>query len=91
MINARYKKLTGMHAGHTYVVTGPANEIDNPMTWTWAQHKVADSIPLNEKGQANGLVKLSELNDETGFIPFENGVFNGKAMRYTAANILAET
>ncbi|MFO0991852.1 MAG: hypothetical protein U1E67_07985 [Hyphomicrobiales bacterium] len=33
MINARYKKLTGMHAGHTYVVTGPANEIDNPMTW----------------------------------------------------------
>ena len=34
MINTRYKKLTGMHAGHTYIVTGPANEIDNPMTWS---------------------------------------------------------
>jgi hypothetical protein len=34
MIDTRYKKLTGMHAGHTYTVTGPANEIDNPMTWS---------------------------------------------------------
>ncbi len=33
MIDTRYKKLTGMHAGHVYTVTGPANETDNPMTW----------------------------------------------------------
>jgi hypothetical protein len=34
MIDTRYKKLTGMHAGQTYVVTGPANETDNPLTWS---------------------------------------------------------
>lgn len=34
MIDTRYKKLTGMHAGHTYIVMGPANETDNPMTWS---------------------------------------------------------
>lgn len=31
MINTRYKKLTGMHAGHTYLVTAPYNEIETPM------------------------------------------------------------
>jgi len=54
MIDTRYKKLSGMHAGHTYVVTGPANEIDNPMTWSLR----AESNP-DERLQ----VKETELTD----------------------------
>jgi len=54
MIDTRYKKLTGMHAGHTYTVTGPANETDNPMTWSLR----ADSNP-DERLQ----VKETELAD----------------------------
>jgi hypothetical protein len=34
MINMGYKKLTGMHAGHFYVVTAPASEFESPMHWT---------------------------------------------------------
>ena len=33
MINTRYKKLTGMHIGHTYVVAAPASEMESPMRW----------------------------------------------------------
>ncbi|MBL8908401.1 MAG: hypothetical protein JNM20_17145 [Rhizobiales bacterium] len=54
MIDSRYKKLTGMHAGHTYVVTGPANETDTPMTWSLR----AETVP-DERLQ----VKETELND----------------------------
>ena len=54
MIDTRYKKLAGMHAGHTYIVTGPANEIDNPMTW--ALKSEADA---SERLQ----VKETELTD----------------------------
>ena len=34
MIDARYKKLTGMHAGHIYKVKAPASEMDSPMRWS---------------------------------------------------------
>ena len=34
MINTRYKKLSGMHAGHTYIVVAPYAEIETPMRWT---------------------------------------------------------
>ncbi len=33
MINSRYKKLSGMHAGHTYIVSAPYGEIESPMRW----------------------------------------------------------
>lgn len=33
MINGRYKKLSGMHAGHTYIVIAPYGEIETPMRW----------------------------------------------------------
>ena len=33
MINMRYKKLTGLHAGHSYVVTSPYSEIESPLRW----------------------------------------------------------
>ncbi len=42
MISARYRKLTGMHAGHSYVVMAPASEIDSPMRWTVQCETVAD-------------------------------------------------
>lgn len=34
MLKTRYRKLTGLHAGHVYVVTAPANEFETPMHWT---------------------------------------------------------
>lgn len=33
MINTRYKKLTGMHADHVYVVTAPYGEVESPLRW----------------------------------------------------------
>ena len=33
MIKSRYKKLTGMHAGHTYIVTAPYDEVKSPLRW----------------------------------------------------------
>ena len=41
MIDTRYKKLTGSHTGHTFIVMGPASEIDNPMLWSL--HDEADA------------------------------------------------
>ena len=49
MIDTRYKKLTGSHAGHTYVVTGPASEIDTPMTWSLRDEaNSASRLTINE-------------------------------------------
>ena len=42
MINTRYKKLKGMHAGHAYVVMAPASEIDNPVRWMLHSETAAD-------------------------------------------------
>ena len=33
MLNTRYKKLTGMHAGHSYTVVAPYSEVENPLRW----------------------------------------------------------
>jgi hypothetical protein len=33
MIDTRYKKLSGVHAGHSFVVVAPYGEIDTPMRW----------------------------------------------------------
>jgi hypothetical protein len=33
MIDTRYRKLSGMHAGHTFVVGAPYGEIETPMRW----------------------------------------------------------
>jgi hypothetical protein len=33
VINTRYKKLFGMHAGHAFVVVAPYGEIETPMRW----------------------------------------------------------
>lgn len=42
MINIRYKKLTGLHAGHIYVVTAPASEFESPMHWTLQCETIKD-------------------------------------------------
>ncbi len=42
MLSMRYKKLTGMHMGHSYVVVEPASEIDSPMRWMLHCESVAD-------------------------------------------------
>lgn len=34
MLNTRFKKLSGLHAGHVYAVKAPANEMDAPMRWS---------------------------------------------------------
>ena len=51
MIDTRYKKLTGSHAGHTFIVTGPASEIDTPMMWSL-------------RDEANASNRLSVKEDE---------------------------
>jgi len=33
MTTRRYKKISGIHAGHSYIVTAPYGEIETPMHW----------------------------------------------------------
>jgi len=33
VINTRYKKLSGMHAGHSFLVIAPYGEIEIPLRW----------------------------------------------------------
>jgi hypothetical protein len=42
MINQRYKKLTGMHVDHIFVVTAPYGEIENRMRWMLSCQKTSD-------------------------------------------------
>jgi hypothetical protein len=61
-INARYRKLTGMHTGHTYLVAAPASEIDSPMRWVLHGETVADETLI---------VAEDELTDATRWQPVE--------------------
>jgi hypothetical protein len=42
MLNTRFKKLTGLHAGHVYQVKAPSNEMDAPMRWSLQCETLAD-------------------------------------------------
>jgi hypothetical protein len=42
MLKSRYRKLTGLHAGHVYEVTAPANEMDSPMRWSLQSETMKD-------------------------------------------------
>jgi hypothetical protein len=42
MLKRRYKKVTGLHAGHVYEVTAPANEMDSPMRWSLQSETMKD-------------------------------------------------
>jgi hypothetical protein len=62
MINARYKKLVGMHAGHTYIVTAPYDEIDPPLRWMLHCETVTDEKLI---------VDEDELSDNARWQPLE--------------------
>ncbi|MDP1701898.1 MAG: hypothetical protein Q8L53_13180 [Aestuariivirga sp.] len=62
MINMRYKKLTGMHTGHSYVVVEPASEIDSPMRWMLHCESVADEKLI---------VSEDELSDPKSWQPLD--------------------
>ncbi len=42
MMNTRFKKLSGLHAGHVYEVKAPVNEMDSPMRWSLQCEAIAD-------------------------------------------------
>lgn len=46
MINTRYKKLTGTHAGQVYVVIGPFSEIETPLRWVLHNETVDEDKPI---------------------------------------------
>jgi hypothetical protein len=56
MINTRYKKLTGLHAGHTYIVVAPFAEIEAPMRWT---------LQMEDNVEEKLVVAENELNNAT--------------------------
>jgi len=62
MVRTRYKKLTGMHAGHVYVVTAPASEIDTPMRW---------SLQSETKSDETLIVGEDDLADRSKWQPLD--------------------
>ena len=42
MLNTRFRKVSGLHAGHVYEVKAPANEMDTPMRWSLQCETLAD-------------------------------------------------
>lgn len=62
MINSKYKKLTGQHKGHLYVVVAPFSEIENPMRWELRNESNADDKPI---------VPENELTDPKLWMPVE--------------------
>lgn len=65
MIDARYKRLTGPHAGQTYVVLGPYSEIEHPMRWVL--HNAAHAKDKGTDDQA--IVPEDELSDPNRWQP----------------------
>jgi hypothetical protein len=56
MLKTRYKKLTGLHAGHVYEVTAPATEMDSPMRWSLQCETIKDQrliVAENELGDTS--------------------------------------
>lgn len=51
MISSRYKKLTGMHAGHCYVVSSPYSEVENPLQWMLHCETNADEKQIVDEGE----------------------------------------
>ena len=61
MIDARYRRLTGPHAGQVYVVLGPSSEIEHPIHWVL--HNADKSV--NDQA----IVLESELHDKARWQP----------------------
>lgn len=60
MINTRFKKLNGLHAGHSYIVKAPASEMDSPMRWSLQCETIKDQKLV---------VSEDELADKTRWQP----------------------
>lgn len=62
MRNMRYKKLSGLHAGHVYQVMGPVNELDSPMRW---------SLQSEDSKDQKLIVAEDELMDKARWQPMD--------------------
>ena len=60
MINSRYKKLIGDHAGQSYRIVGPSSEVETPLRW----------ILHNESNKADKVIVADdELRDAKQWLP----------------------
>jgi hypothetical protein len=60
MINSRYKKLIGDHAGQSYRIVGPNSEVETPLRW----------ILHNESNKADKVIVADdELRDAKQWLP----------------------
>lgn len=62
MLNTRFKKLTGLHAGHVYEVKGPANEMESPMRWSLQCETIKEQKLIVDEG---------ELGDKSRWQPLD--------------------
>jgi hypothetical protein len=46
MVNARYKRVSGTHAGQVYIVIGPFSEIETPLRWVLHNEADASDKPI---------------------------------------------
>lgn len=53
MINTRYRKLSGMHAGHAFVVVAPYGEIEMPMRWMLHMEGTEEKLVVAENELAD--------------------------------------
>lgn len=62
MLKNRYKKMFGMHSGHTYVVSAPYGEIETPLRWMLHCETVSDELLV---------VDEEELSDKNRWQPLD--------------------
>lgn len=65
MIDARYKRLTGPHAGQAYVVIGPNSEIEHPLRWVLHNAARVGSKAMDDQV----IVSEDELHDVKRWLP----------------------
>jgi hypothetical protein len=61
MINTRYKRLTGPHAGKAYVVIGPFSEIETPLRWVLHNEDDAADKPIVAESALNDPAQWQSL------------------------------
>jgi len=61
MINTRYKKLSGVHAGQLYVVVGPNSEIESPLRWVLHNESDKTDKPIVAEDELNDSKKWKAL------------------------------
>jgi len=64
MIHSRYKKLTGMHAGHVYKIMEPASEIDRPLHWVLHCESTEDEKLMVSEDELSDTSRWQALDQE---------------------------